>query len=73
MQYMITSMPTLLTFDRGEVRDQSRTTDVSNMKDRGWLKAWIEIEARRRGEGTGGGGGGEIGSGFFGGLFGDRR
>lgn len=73
MQYMITSMPTLLTFDRGEVMEQSRTMEVSKMKDKEWLKAWIEREARRRGEGTGGGGGGGIGSGLFGGLFGDRR
>jgi thiol-disulfide isomerase/thioredoxin len=72
MQYMITSMPTLLTFDRGEVMEQSRTMDVSKMKDKEWLKEWIQREARRRGEGTGGGGGGGVGSGLFGGLFGDR-
>ena len=69
---MITSIPTLLTFDRAEVMEQSRTKDVSKMKDEEWLKAWIEREARRRGDGTGGGGG-SIGSGLFGGLFGDRR
>ena len=71
MQYMITSMPTLLTFDKGEVVEQSRTMDVSKMKDKEWLKEWVQREARS-GEGTGGGGGG-IGSGLFGGLFGDRR
>jgi hypothetical protein len=69
MQYMITSMPTLLKIDRGEVMEQSRTKDVTKMKDKEWLKAWIEREARRKG----GGGGGVIGSGLFGGLFGDRR
>jgi hypothetical protein len=73
MQYMITRMPTLFTFDRGEVMEQSRTKDVTKMKDKEWLKACIEREARGRGEGTGGGGGGVIGSGLFGGLFGDRR
>jgi len=65
---MITSMPTLLTFDRGEIIEHSRTMDVSKIKDKEWLKEWIQREARRRGEGTGG-----IGSGLFGGLFGDRR
>ena len=73
MQYMITSMPTLLTFDRGEVMEQSRIMDVSKMKDKEWLKEWIQREARRRVEETGGGGGGGVGSGLFGGLFGDRR
>lgn len=53
--------------------EQSRTMDVSKMKHKHWLTAWIEREARRRGEGTGGGGGRVIGSGLFGGLFGDRR
>jgi hypothetical protein len=48
MQYMITRMPTLFTFDRGEVMEQSRTKDVTKMKDKEWLKAWIEREARRR-------------------------
>jgi len=66
-------MPTLLKIDRGEVMEQSRTNDVTKMKDKEWLKAWIEREARRRGEGVGGGGGGVIGSGLFGGLFDDRR
>jgi thiol-disulfide isomerase/thioredoxin len=74
MQYMITSMPTLLTFDRGEVMEESRAMDVSKMKDMEWLKRWIEKEAMRTGEGTGGSGsGGGIGNGLFGGLFGDRR
>jgi hypothetical protein len=71
MQYMITSMPTLLTFDRGEVVQDSRTVDVNRMKDKEWLKEWIERESKRRGTGTGGGG--SIGGGLFGGLFGDRR
>jgi hypothetical protein len=42
MQYMITSMPTLLTFDRGEVLEESRTMDVSKMKDKEWLNGWVE-------------------------------
>jgi thiol-disulfide isomerase/thioredoxin len=71
MQYMITSMPTLLTFDRGEAIPESRTMDTVKMKDKKWLKEWIEGEARRRGYGTGGAGG--LDSGLFGGLFGDRR
>ena len=73
MQYMITSMPTLLTFDRGEVMQDSRTSDVSRLRDKEWLREWIEREARRRGGESSGGGGGGVGSGLFGGLFGDRR
>ena len=47
MQYMITSMPTLLTFDRGEVMQDSRTMDVGRLRDKEWLREWIE---RRRDE-----------------------
>jgi len=68
MTYLITSMPTLLSFDRGEAQLQTKVTDPRKMADREWLREWIRTEARRQG---GGGGGGD--SGLFGGLFGKTR
>ncbi|KIN07783.1 hypothetical protein OIDMADRAFT_97260, partial [Oidiodendron maius Zn] len=62
--YVITSMPTLLSFDRGEAQLQTKVTDPKKMSDRELLKEWIRTEARRKGSGGGGGG-----VGFFGGLF----
>jgi hypothetical protein len=70
MRYMITSMPTLLSFDRGEAMGETRVTDPKLMRDERWLREWIRGEARRRG---GGGGGGGMGRGLFGGLFGNAR
>jgi thiol-disulfide isomerase/thioredoxin len=70
MTYLLTSMPTLLSFDRGEAQLQTKVTDPKKMTDREWLKEWIRTEARRKGSGGGGGGGG---GGFFGGLFGSTR
>ncbi|RDW64252.1 hypothetical protein BP5796_10754 [Coleophoma crateriformis] len=67
MTYMITSMPTLLSFDRGEPQTDTKVTDPRKLKDREWLKEWIRTEARRRG---GGGGGASPAKGLFGGLFG---
>jgi len=69
MQYMITSMPTLVTFDRGEVIMDTKVVDVAKLKDEAWLTQWIENESKRKGEGTGGG----VGSGLFGGLFGNTK
>ncbi|TAQ85223.1 hypothetical protein B7494_g6460 [Chlorociboria aeruginascens] len=69
MTYMITSMPTLLSFDRGEAQTETKVTDPKYMKDREWLKEWICTEARRKGNGGGGGGG----TGLLGGLFGNLR
>ncbi|KAG4419240.1 hypothetical protein IFR04_007652 [Cadophora malorum] len=63
--YMITSMPTLLSFDRGEAQVGTKITNPKEMKDIEGLKEWIRREARRGG--TGGDGGGP---GLFGGLFG---
>jgi len=71
MTYMITSMPTLLSFDRGEAQIGTKVTDPKQMKDKEWLKEWIRTEARRRG--NGGSGGGSIGPAIFGGLFGNSR
>jgi len=70
MTYMITSMPTLLSFDRGEAQTGTKITDPKLMKDREWLEEWIRTEARRRGNG---GAGGNSDGGLFGGLFGSLK
>ncbi|TVY40430.1 hypothetical protein LOCC1_G004238 [Lachnellula occidentalis] len=67
MEFMITSMPTLLSFDRGEAQTQTKVVDARKMGDREWMREWIKMEARRQGGGGGGGGG------LFGGLFGNMR
>jgi thiol-disulfide isomerase/thioredoxin len=67
MTYMITSLPTLLSFDAGEAQTATKLTDVRSLSDRQFLVEWIRNEARRHG-GRGGGGGG--GGSLFGGLFG---
>ncbi|EKJ68094.1 hypothetical protein NXS19_005431 [Fusarium pseudograminearum] len=65
MTYMITSIPTLLSFDGGEAQTATKLSDARKLADREFLKEWIRTEARRHG-GRGGGGGG---SSLFGGLF----
>jgi thiol-disulfide isomerase/thioredoxin len=70
MTYMVNSLPSLITFDRGEVVD--RITDVGLMKDKLWLKEYIEKQATRRGQGTSSPSS-DSGSGFFGGLFGNTK
>ena len=62
----ITSIPTLLAFSRQEAQLQTRVTSVEEMKDKEFLRLWIEDEAMR-GESGGKGGG------FFGGLFGIKQ
>lgn len=63
-RYMITSIPTLLAFSRQEAQLQTRLTQVNEMKDREFLRLWMEDEARR------GGSGGRGGTGFVGAMFG---
>lgn len=70
MTYMITSMPTLLSFDRGEAQTGTKVTDTKLMRDREWLREWIRTEARRGGNG---GAGLNAGGGLFGGLFGNTK
>jgi len=63
----ITTMPTLLAFDRQEAQLETRITKVEEMSNKKFLTEWIEREARRRGDGGAGGGtGGSIFSGLFG-------
>lgn len=66
LTYMITSVPTLLSFDAGEAQTATKVTDGRQLANRQFLEEWIRTEARRHGgRGGGGGGGGSI----FGGLF----
>jgi thiol-disulfide isomerase/thioredoxin len=70
MTYMITSMPTLLSFDRGEAQTYTKVVDPKLMRDREWLKEWIRTEAGRGGDG---GAGLNTGRGIFGGLWGNSK
>ncbi|KAI5464148.1 hypothetical protein BGZ63DRAFT_377059 [Mariannaea sp. PMI_226] len=67
LEYMITSIPTMLSFDAGEAQTATKIADARRLADREFLIEWIRNEARRHG-GRGGGGGGS--SSAFGGLFG---
>jgi thiol-disulfide isomerase/thioredoxin len=68
MTYMIMSIPTLLSFERGEAQTYTKVTDPKLMRDREWLKEWIRTEA-----GRGGGAGLNAGGGIFGGLWGNSK
>ncbi|KAI7784622.1 hypothetical protein LA080_009559 [Diaporthe eres] len=70
LAYMISSVPTLMSFDAGEAQVETKVADGNRLKDRRFLEEWIRTEARRHGgRGGGGGGGGSI----FGGLFGSFK
>ncbi|CAG8951749.1 hypothetical protein HYFRA_00005551 [Hymenoscyphus fraxineus] len=73
MTYMITSMPTLLSFDRGEAQTDTKLVDPRKLRDTTFMKEWIRNEARRRGGGSGGDGVPASGTGLFGGLFGSSK
>ncbi|KAK0664847.1 hypothetical protein DIS24_g365 [Lasiodiplodia hormozganensis] len=70
LTYRITSMPTLMAFDRGEAQFETRLTTVDRMKDAAFLREWIETEAARRGEGGAGGAFGGGGKSLLGKWFG---
>ncbi|KAI1501677.1 hypothetical protein F5X99DRAFT_196198 [Biscogniauxia marginata] len=61
--YMITSIPTLLSFDAGEAQVQTKVVDARRLAGREFLEEWVRREAGRHG-GRGGGG-----DGILGGLF----
>ncbi|KAI1212844.1 uncharacterized protein F4807DRAFT_457641 [Annulohypoxylon truncatum] len=69
MEYMVTSIPTLLSFDAGEAQVRTKVSDGKRMADRSFLEDWIRNEAKRHG----GRGGGSGGIGVLGGLFGSWR
>ena len=60
-------IPTLLSFRAQEAVLEEKVTSLAEMKDKEFMRLWIENEARRGGERGGGGG---ISTGLFGGLFG---
>ncbi|KAI0109457.1 hypothetical protein F4776DRAFT_667767 [Hypoxylon sp. NC0597] len=64
MEYNITSIPTLLSFDAGEAQVCTKITG-RKLADRHFLEDWVRSEARRHGGRGGGGGGSEILSGLF--------
>lgn len=72
LTYMISSVPTLMSFDAGEAQFETKVADGNRLKDRRFLEEWIRTEARRHG-GRGGGGGGAGGGSVFGGLFGSFK
>ncbi|QPH05931.1 hypothetical protein C2857_004040 [Epichloe festucae Fl1] len=72
MTYMITSIPTLLSFDAGEAQTGTKVVDARKLADREFLVDWIRNEARRHG-GRGGGGRDGPSSSVFGGLFGGGK
>ena len=63
-RYMITGIPTLLSFSRQEAQLRTRLTDVNVMRDKAALRQWLEEEAGR------GATGGKGGSSSLGALFG---
>ncbi|MCJ1302356.1 hypothetical protein MMC08_005159, partial [Hypocenomyce scalaris] len=63
----ITSVPTLMAFSRQEAQLMTKVTGVSELEDRGFVRGWIEAEARRGGEGGAGG------RGILGVLFGGGK
>ncbi|TEA20264.1 Thioredoxin M-type [Colletotrichum sidae] len=67
MTYMISSIPTLLSFDNQEAQVQTKIHDAKKLTDRAFLEEWIRTEARRHGQRGGGGSGGVLG-GLFGGF-----
>ncbi|KAL8726404.1 MAG: hypothetical protein Q9166_006755 [cf. Caloplaca sp. 2 TL-2023] len=69
-KYFITSIPTLLSFRAGEAALDSKLTSVDEMKDREFMRLWIEDEARRGGDRGGGGG---LSTGSLGALFGVKE
>ncbi|KAF2180070.1 hypothetical protein K469DRAFT_640344 [Zopfia rhizophila CBS 207.26] len=66
VKYMITSMPTLLAFSRQEAQLETKLTRPEQLKNKEFVRQWLETEARRGGR-TGGSGGS-----MFGGWFGSR-
>jgi len=69
LRYMITKIPTLLSFNRSEA--QSRVMG-KQLVDKQFLKDWIENEAKRRGDG-GSGDSWASNGGLFGGMFGIKK
>ncbi|RMY51373.1 hypothetical protein D0863_14600 [Hortaea werneckii] len=55
MRYGINSIPTLLSFDRQEPQLETKVSKLDELKNKEFLRRWIEKEAARQGSGGGGG------------------
>lgn len=55
LRYGITSIPTLLAFDRQEPQVETKLQRLDDLKNKQFLTKWIKKEAARRGEGGAGG------------------
>lgn len=66
MRYGISSMPTLLSFDRGEPQLEARITRLGDLKSREFLTKWLQREAARGGRGGAGGNGQKLMGKIFG-------
>lgn len=74
LTYVITSVPTLLSFDASEAQTRTKVTDLRHLSDPNFLADWIRNEASRRGQrgdgaGPAFGGLGAMASALFTGLF----
>ncbi|KAK3049522.1 hypothetical protein LTR09_009189 [Extremus antarcticus] len=56
MKYGINSIPTMLAFDRQEPQLETRVARLDDLKNKEFLRKWIETEAARHGQGGAGGG-----------------
>ncbi|EMC96573.1 hypothetical protein BAUCODRAFT_60312, partial [Baudoinia panamericana UAMH 10762] len=55
LRYGINSIPTLLAFDRQEPQIETKVSKLGDLKDKNFLRTWLEKEASRHGRGGGGG------------------
>ncbi|KAI7506237.1 hypothetical protein KC367_g252 [Hortaea werneckii] len=55
MRYGINSIPTLLSFDRQEPQLETKVSKLDELKNKEFLRRWIEKEAARQGSGGSGG------------------
>ncbi|KAF1817399.1 hypothetical protein P152DRAFT_469840 [Eremomyces bilateralis CBS 781.70] len=55
LQIQVATVPTLLAFSRQEPQLDTKVTSLEQLRDKTFLRKWIETEARRGGEGGAGG------------------
>lgn len=62
-EYFITSIPTLLAFEKGQAQLENKVVENRELGNRAFLESWVRKEAGRERERSGGGG-------LFKGIFG---
>lgn len=62
-EYFITSIPTLLAFEKGQAQLKNKVVENTELGNRAFLESWVRKEAERERERSGGGG-------LFRGIFG---